>query len=168
MNIVQFTVVFLIRLYQTLLSPVLGAVLGPSARCRFTPSCSQYALETVRLHGAVMGGWLALSRLARCHPWGLCGNDPPPTGPLEWKRLFLAGSARCADPDAGARQYLFNVAQTFKSAMSRVSRPAGSKAAEPTWKSAMQQVWKPALPQRGRTALNKDARRRCQGKCHGS
>ena len=49
MNIVQFTVVFLIRLYQTLLSPVLGAVLGPSARCRFTPSCSQYAREAVRL-----------------------------------------------------------------------------------------------------------------------
>jgi hypothetical protein len=42
-------------------------------------------------------------------------------------------------------QYLFNVAQTSKSAVSRVSKPAGGKSAQPTWKSAAQQVWKPAL-----------------------
>jgi putative membrane protein insertion efficiency factor len=39
-------------------------------RCRFTPSCSAYALEAVRIHGPARGGWLALKRLGRCHPWG--------------------------------------------------------------------------------------------------
>jgi hypothetical protein len=75
MNIAQFTLILLLRIYQTLLSPVLAAVLGPTAGCRFTPSCSQYAIEAVRLRGAVVGGWLALRRLARCHPWGGCGED---------------------------------------------------------------------------------------------
>jgi putative membrane protein insertion efficiency factor len=90
MNIVQFTLIFLIRLYQTLLSPVLAAVLGPTAQCRFTPSCSQYAAEAVRLHGAVMGGWLALRRLGRCHPWGGCGDDPPPERPLRNSNRYAA------------------------------------------------------------------------------
>jgi uncharacterized protein len=92
MNIAQFTLIFLIRVYQVLLSPLLAAVLGPSARCRFTPSCSQYAREAVRLHGAVMGGWLALRRLGRCHPWGNCGEDPPPAGPLKWRSGNCHGS----------------------------------------------------------------------------
>jgi putative membrane protein insertion efficiency factor len=85
MNIVQHALILLIRLYQAVVSPLLVAVLGPSARCRFTPSCSQYAIEAVRLHGALIGGWLALRRLGRCHPWGECGEDPPPVGPLKWK-----------------------------------------------------------------------------------
>jgi len=85
MNIVQHALIFLIRLYRAVVSPVLVAVLGPSARCRFSPSCSQYALEAVRLHGALIGGWLALRRLGRCHPWGDCGEDLPPVGPLKWK-----------------------------------------------------------------------------------
>jgi putative membrane protein insertion efficiency factor len=85
MNFVQYLFVALIRLYQAALSPVIVAVLGPSARCRFTPSCSQYALDAVRLHGALIGGWLALRRLTRCHPWGDCGEDLPPAAPLKWK-----------------------------------------------------------------------------------
>jgi uncharacterized protein len=85
MNIVQFTLILLIRFYQAAVSPLIAAILGPSARCRFTPSCAQYAREAVRLHGAVLGGWLALRRLGRCHPWGDCGEDPPPAGPLKWK-----------------------------------------------------------------------------------
>ncbi|WP_289004132.1 membrane protein insertion efficiency factor YidD [uncultured Kingella sp.] len=47
-------------------------------RCRYTPTCSQYAIEAVRKYGALKGGWLALKRLARCHPWGGCGYDPVP------------------------------------------------------------------------------------------
>jgi len=86
MNIVQFTLVFLIRLYQKVVSPALPAIFGPSARCRFTPSCSQYACEAIRLHGAIVGGWLAARRLCRCHPWGDCGADPPPAAPLPWRR----------------------------------------------------------------------------------
>jgi hypothetical protein len=89
MNIVQHVVIFLIRVYQRVLSPIMVAVLGPSAQCRFTPSCSQYAREAVGLHGAILGAWLALRRLGRCHPWGDCGADPPPAGPLKLKLPLL-------------------------------------------------------------------------------
>jgi putative membrane protein insertion efficiency factor len=56
--------------------------LGPSRilppTCRFSPSCSQYAIEALQKHGAVKGGWMALKRLMRCQPWGGCGYDPVP------------------------------------------------------------------------------------------
>ena len=78
MNILQHLLIFLIRLYQRLLSPMWLTLVGPSSCCRFNPSCSQYALECVRLHGSLVGSWLALRRLARCHPWGASGDDPPP------------------------------------------------------------------------------------------
>ena len=64
---------FLIRFYQRYISPAFPA------RCRFRPTCSAYALEAVSKYGAVKGGWLALKRIARCHPF--CkGNwyDPVP------------------------------------------------------------------------------------------
>jgi len=61
-----------IRGYQIVISPALP----PS--CRFTPSCSQYALEAVRRYGALKGSWLAARRLARCHPFHRGGFDPVP------------------------------------------------------------------------------------------
>ena len=61
-----------IKGYQLLISPLLGQ------RCRFWPSCSQYAIEALRLHGPIKGGWLALKRLARCHPFCEGGVDPVP------------------------------------------------------------------------------------------
>jgi uncharacterized protein len=64
--------IFLIRAYQLLISPMLGS------RCRFYPSCSNYALEALRLHGLPHGSWLALRRLARCHPLCAGGVDPVP------------------------------------------------------------------------------------------
>jgi putative membrane protein insertion efficiency factor len=66
---------FLIRLYQLLLSPLLGP------RCRFYPSCSRYATEAIRRHGLGRGGWLALRRLSRCHPLNPGGIDPVPDHP---------------------------------------------------------------------------------------
>jgi putative membrane protein insertion efficiency factor len=66
------TAATLIRGYQLFLSPLLP----PS--CRFTPSCSQYALEAVTRHGALRGSWLAARRLARCHPFHPGGFDPVP------------------------------------------------------------------------------------------
>ena len=51
-------------------------LLAPS--CRHLPTCSEYALEALRRHGALRGGWLAARRLARCHPWGGAGFDPVP------------------------------------------------------------------------------------------
>jgi len=62
----------LVQAYRLLLSPVLG----PS--CRFSPSCSAYAAEALRSHGAAVGFLLALRRVARCHPWGGQGYDPVP------------------------------------------------------------------------------------------
>jgi hypothetical protein len=62
----------LLRGYQLLISPLLGP------RCRFHPSCSQYAIEAVRLHGSLRGSWLGLRRLLRCHPWHPGGYDPVP------------------------------------------------------------------------------------------
>jgi hypothetical protein len=63
---------FLVVGYRYSVSPMLGM------QCRFHPSCSAYALEALERHGAVRGGWLALRRLARCHPWHPGGHDPVP------------------------------------------------------------------------------------------
>lgn len=62
----------LIRVYQRVISPLLGPV------CRFHPSCSRYAAECLELHGAARGSWLAFRRLLRCHPFNPGGFDPPP------------------------------------------------------------------------------------------
>ena len=64
--------IWLIRLYQLLLSPLLGNV------CRFHPSCSNYGLKCIEYHGAIRGSWLTLRRLSRCHPFNPGGYDPPP------------------------------------------------------------------------------------------
>jgi putative membrane protein insertion efficiency factor len=62
----------LIKAYRYMLSPFLG----PS--CRFYPSCSDYAAQAIGKYGSVRGGWLALKRIARCHPWHPGGFDPIP------------------------------------------------------------------------------------------
>ena len=62
----------LIRLYQITLSPYMGR------QCRYTPTCSNYALEALRKHGLLRGGWLAVKRILRCAPWGGSGYDPVP------------------------------------------------------------------------------------------
>jgi hypothetical protein len=68
----RWLLIGLVRLYQLLLSPLLGA------RCRFHPSCSCYALESLERHGAWRGVWLTLRRLGRCHPFHPGGVDPVP------------------------------------------------------------------------------------------
>jgi len=61
-----------VRAYRLLLSPWVGN------SCRYQPTCSAYALDALEKHGAVRGTWLALKRIARCHPWGKSGFDPVP------------------------------------------------------------------------------------------
>ena len=71
-NISIFPFLLLIRIYQSLISPLLGA------SCRFTPTCSQYAKEALKKHGLFKGLYLTLKRLSSCHPWGKSGHDPVP------------------------------------------------------------------------------------------
>jgi putative membrane protein insertion efficiency factor len=65
-------VILLVRVYQYLISPMLGP------HCRFYPTCSHYAVEAIGRHGVGRGGLLALRRLSRCHPWHSGGCDPVP------------------------------------------------------------------------------------------
>ncbi len=67
----------LIRVYQFLLSPVLGN------NCRFHPTCSQYALQAIDTHGVIRGSWMAMQRLAKCHPWHPGGVDPVPAASMK-------------------------------------------------------------------------------------
>lgn len=62
----------LLRVYRFAISPMYGQV------CRYYPSCSAYALESVQVHGSLRGSWLAVRRLGRCHPWADGGLDPVP------------------------------------------------------------------------------------------
>lgn len=68
----QWLAVGLIKLYQVLISPLLGP------RCRFHPTCSHYAIEAIKIHGSVKGCWLAGQRLIKCHPLNPGGYDPVP------------------------------------------------------------------------------------------
>jgi hypothetical protein len=64
--------VFMVRIYQNLISPWLPA------SCRYSPTCSQYTLEALSKYGLFRGGWLSLKRIFSCHPWGGSGYDPVP------------------------------------------------------------------------------------------
>jgi hypothetical protein len=77
-NPAQHILLAAVRIYRAVLSPALGAFFGPTGGCRYTPTCSAYAAEAVRTHGAVAGSYLAVRRVCRCHPWGDCGHDPVP------------------------------------------------------------------------------------------
>jgi putative membrane protein insertion efficiency factor len=69
---VRYVLIGLLRAYRFAISPLYGQV------CRYHPSCSAYALEAVTEHGSLRGSWLAVRRVARCHPWAPGGYDPVP------------------------------------------------------------------------------------------
>jgi putative membrane protein insertion efficiency factor len=71
-TILSFPFIVLIKLYQWVISPMLGP------KCRFTPTCSQYALQAFKKYGPLKGFWLSLRRISKCHPWGGHGYDPVP------------------------------------------------------------------------------------------
>lgn len=75
----QAILIVLIWAYRYGISPILH-IMAPGSGCRFQPTCSDYALQAVRRHGPVRGSWLALTRIAKCHPWGGHGYDPVPDG----------------------------------------------------------------------------------------
>jgi putative membrane protein insertion efficiency factor len=78
LNPAQHILVFAIRAYRCTVSPAQIFLFGSTGGCRFTPTCSQYAVEAVQTHGALAGTLLVTRRICRCHPWGGCGHDPVP------------------------------------------------------------------------------------------
>ena len=72
-KIVTYPLILLIRVYQLIVSPMLGS------NCRFMPTCSEYALESLKTYGLIKGTYLTIKRIGKCHPWGSNGYDPIPT-----------------------------------------------------------------------------------------
>ena len=72
MNPLVYLIIIPIRAYRLFVSPWLGK------NCRFQPTCSEYAIEALRVHGILKGSWLALKRVSRCNPLVECGYDPVP------------------------------------------------------------------------------------------
>ena len=76
-KVATFPLLILIRAYQLIISPLLGS------NCRFMPTCSEYAMESLRSHGLIKGIYLTVKRIGKCHPWGGHGYDPLPTKKVE-------------------------------------------------------------------------------------
>jgi putative membrane protein insertion efficiency factor len=77
-NPFQHILISAVRVYRLTISPAQTFLFGAGFGCRFTPSCSVYAMDAVREHGAVKGAVLATKRICRCHPWAEYGHDPVP------------------------------------------------------------------------------------------
>ena len=78
-KVATFPLLVLIRGYQLIISPLLGS------NCRFMPTCSEYAMESLKSHGLIKGSYLTIKRIGKCHPWGGHGYDPIPTKKVENK-----------------------------------------------------------------------------------
>jgi len=76
-QILAALLIFLVRVYQWTLSPLMHA-LAPGSGCRYEPTCSSYAIQALQKHGPLRGSWLAARRFGDCHPWGHHGYDPVP------------------------------------------------------------------------------------------
>ncbi|MFY7900784.1 MAG: membrane protein insertion efficiency factor YidD [Chitinophagaceae bacterium] len=72
LHLLSWPFVLIIRCYQYIISPWLGP------KCRYTPTCSHYAIEAFQKYGVIKGFWLSAKRIASCHPWGGHGHDPVP------------------------------------------------------------------------------------------
>lgn len=82
-RLISASCILMIKAYRLLFSPVLGQ------NCRFSPSCSQYAIQAIQHHGVIRGSYLSSKRLLRCHPWCEGGIDPiPPVKPM-CKKLIV-------------------------------------------------------------------------------
>ncbi|MGF1635783.1 MAG: membrane protein insertion efficiency factor YidD [Cyclobacteriaceae bacterium] len=68
----SFLLIALVKFYQGAISPLFPA------SCRYTPTCSNYMVEAIKIHGPIRGAWLGIKRISTCHPWGGSGYDPVP------------------------------------------------------------------------------------------
>lgn len=75
-SILSYPLLFIIFIYRVTLSPYFGN------QCRYEPTCSRYAEEAIKKHGALRGSFMAIKRILRCHPWHEGGYDPVPEGPM--------------------------------------------------------------------------------------
>jgi putative membrane protein insertion efficiency factor len=80
-SLLKFILILPIRIYQKLLSPLLGQ------NCRYTPTCSHYSVESIQEWGVFKGSWMAMKRIASCNPWGGFGDDPVPKKPKRTKKV---------------------------------------------------------------------------------
>ena len=71
-NILIYPLIFIIKIYQFIFSPLIGK------NCRYLPTCSEYAIESLKLHGLLLGSFFAIRRILKCHPFGGHGFDPIP------------------------------------------------------------------------------------------
>jgi putative membrane protein insertion efficiency factor len=78
LNVPKSLLIFAVRVYRLTVSPAQAFLFGGNSGCRFTPTCSQFAIEALRERGAVTGTILSAKRICRCHPWGGHGHDPVP------------------------------------------------------------------------------------------
>ena len=76
-KIIIFPLLIIIKVYQLIISPILRS------NCRFLPTCSEYAIESLKSHGLIKGSILTIKRIGRCHPWGDHGYDPIPSKNLK-------------------------------------------------------------------------------------
>lgn len=107
-----------VRLYQLAISPWFPGT------CRFTPTCSSYALHAIERHGALRGGWLTLKRLGRCQPWGGMGYDPVP-GATATGRMDAVGDDTSRSSDGSGRdpmQSHENTTTARTTSMSRIDK----------------------------------------------
>ena len=89
----KWLLITLVKGYQTFISAPLHALGGPGSGCRYTPTCSQYFIQAVRIHGAWRGFLLGSWRILRCNPWGGSGYDPvPPARPPRCSITLLSFS----------------------------------------------------------------------------
>ena len=88
-DVPKFLLVFAIRAYRWTISPAQLFLFGSTGGCRFTPTCSQYAIEAIHSCGVLTGSTLAMKRICRCHPWGGCGHDAVPQGEFKIKNSKL-------------------------------------------------------------------------------
>ena len=78
-KVIIFPLLIIIKAYQVIISPILGN------NCRFLPTCSEYAVESLKAYGLIKGVFLTVKRIGKCHPWGSHGHDPLPSKIIENK-----------------------------------------------------------------------------------
>lgn len=84
LKVVGWIILLPVYIYKYAISPL------TPASCRHVPTCSEYALQAVKIHGPFIGFWLATKRILRCHPWGTHGYDPvPPKGQFKFRKMKL-------------------------------------------------------------------------------